>query len=346
MELANQNDGKGLEGIKALGAEAEIEKEAGLHEEGPSCISCTNNIDKQMACKALYEGTAGILNKTLAAKLIKESFWNPEECLKFDCMRDFNLPLFCKDEMMELANQHDGKGLEGIKALGVDAEIEKDAGLHEEGPSCTSCTSNINKQMACKALYKGEVGILNRASATKSIQESFWQPEECFKLGCMRDFNLPLFCKDEMMELANQNDGKGLEHIKALGVDAEIEKDAGIESDVSQPKKEKDETVVEAAGELPSNKLTLAQSLACRNVSLCGHCLTSNQCAGHATEPKIFCCPRIKKCIDVRSSDTWGCAGQIACPGKCSERRSRQPDYPLDCNTKCPKWDPLTWVQC
>jgi len=148
------------------------------------------------------------------------------------------------------------------------------------------------------------------------------------------------------MELANQNDGKGLEHIKALGVDAEIEKDAGIESDVSQPKKEKDETVVEAAGELPSNKLTLAQSLACRNVSLCGHCLTSNQCAGHATEPKIFCCPRIKKCIDVRSSDTWGCAGQIACPGKCSERRSRQPDYPLDCNTKCPKWDPLTWVQC
>jgi len=115
-----------------------------------------------MACKALYEGTAGILNKTLAAKLIKESFWNPEECLKFDCMRDFNLPLFCKDEMMELANQHDGKGLEGIKALGVDAEIEKDAGLHEEGPSCTSCTSNINKQMACKALYKGEVGILNR----------------------------------------------------------------------------------------------------------------------------------------------------------------------------------------
>jgi len=201
------------------------------------------------------------------------------------------------------------------------------------GVNCQTCKDNINKTLVCRTLQAVKAGDMNQEDGQKKLVSAFWKPSSCFQLHCMRQLGneMPkILCKMDM-----DNEGQG---------------EAGKKEQMPEKPKQKNEKAVEAAKELLSNEQKLAQSLVCQNVSLCGRCLTSAQCAGHAMEPRIFCCPRIKKCIDVSSSDTWGCprvnGEKNVCPEKCSERRSQQPNYPFDCKTKCPKWDPLAWVQC
>merc|ERR1719210_2835503 len=99
---------------------------------------------------------------------------------------------------------------------------------------------------------------------------------------------------------------------------------------------------------MPWRSEQLEAAKQCTDRENCETCLYSWQCKGHGGNPSpIYCCPRMKRCIDVTpegiQAGRQGCFGDPACPNRCSERPSQSPDYPFDCDGQCPDWDPLNW---
>merc|ERR1711933_203654 len=80
-------------------------------------------------------------------------------------------------------------------------------------------------------------------------------------------------------------------------------------------------------------EIMLESAKQCTERENCETCLFSWQCKGNAEDPRTFCCPRVKKCIDTTDEgmrlEKYGCAGGIACPSMCSERPSQHPRYPF-----------------
>lgn len=202
--------------------------------------------------------------------------------------------------------------------------------------NCLKCVKKIKEKKLCGGLEKFRAGKLDQQQFENVIKKSFWKGAECFALECMeKKFDMQDFCADP----------------DCYSVSKKRKCDKGKDG-------KKQEEVEKVQTELQKNETKYAKALECNKIQNCKPCLTHAQCDGMESSgnpPKIYCCPRLKKCIDMSSPDTWSCYGGIVCgkerkdlaPGERPSGCSQFSDgYPFSCSEVCKTWDPLDWVKC
>lgn len=230
--------------------------------------------------------------------------------------------------------------------------VRTSSSTHVEKLDCKGCAAGFDRTMGCGAIYDAMHQKIDRPTFMSTLTGSFPEP------GCMecKEFNPEEVCSKIWAARHCEDCGSGFDRDGGCGAMYSFrtgklsEKEAMAKLFDSFPcgedMKECDFDLQSACGEW-----TAAQLNRCTDRENCDTCLYSWQCKGYGGNPSpIYCCPRMKRCIDVTpegvEAGRQGCFGDRTCPDMCSESPYRSPHYPFDCGDKCPGWDPMTWVTC
>lgn len=228
-------------------------------------------------------------------------------------------------------------------------------------PNCKNCEAGFNLETGCGAIYDEMTQKIDINTAMSIYQGSFPDPDCVY---C--DFNPIEHCEYEFhaRECSDCADGfnrdTGCGAMLAFFAGTLSEKEAMTALFNSFPcgdaMKQCDFNLESACAQFQNDQKAaqrdqLEAVKQCTDRENCETCLYSWQCKGYGGNPSpIYCCPRMKRCIDVTpegiQAGRQGCFGDRVCPNMCSESPYRSPDYPFDCAGNCPGWNPLTWVTC
>jgi len=236
--------------------------------------------------------------------------------------------------------------------------VHKGSSKHDVQANCKKCEAGFNRKTGCRAIYDEMTKKIPLFKAMSIYQGSFPDPDCVY---C--DFNPVDHCAKEfeayrLKECTDCGDGfdrdKGCGAMRSFAAGTMSEKEFMTELFNSFPcgtkMMECEFDLESACSDQKSPEDQLAAAKQCKDRENCETCIYSWQCKGYAPSTPIYCCPRMKRCIDntpegIRAG-RQGCAGDRMCPNMCSERPSQHPNYPFDCKDDCPNWDPLNWVTC
>jgi len=305
--------------------ETSVEEEQEKKPEVVDCELCKSMYGKEQGCKAIYDLVSGTTPSQTAEKEIRGATWNSAQCdpiFSSQCKPAFDIGEFCADNLMKLDSEHK------TCYFGHGCKRQPPPPLTPPPLDCKACQKLYDKNSACQAVYNAAAGKIQVGVKEKLLWGAIGQVEACTPIlvsQCGMDVNNPIkYCQDTLHQLDTE------QNTCFFGGDCEQE-------EVAKPEDISGGT--------------------CKAQKTCDECLHSWQCEGHGTlglnPDPIYCCPRMKKCIDHRTFEDTSCEGKSVCGPQarpeanrwgCSERSA---GYPATCGTNCADdWDYKTWVQC